>query len=170
MSQYALLIGQVSQDLAELGHLVAQTIKLAQKAQQTGDNDYLGTVALNMHGFYTGAERIFEEIAKQIDGSVPSGSDWHSRLLRQMSAELPEVRPPAISQKTRNALDEYRAFRHVVRNVYTFELRPARIKELVSDLPACYDLLVIDTQAFFDFLLAASPEPSIEGSEPNSPG
>jgi hypothetical protein len=105
---YAPLSGQIRQDLDELEYLVIQTTRLAQKAKATGDDDYLGTVALNFHGFYTGAERIFAGIATEVDKSMPSGSDWHLRLLRQMSAEIRGIRPPVITPKTRNSLDEYR--------------------------------------------------------------
>jgi len=60
-----MLSGQICQDLDELEYLVVQTTRLAQKAKATGDDDYLGTVALNLHGFYTGTERIFEESPKK---------------------------------------------------------------------------------------------------------
>jgi len=51
VSVYAPLSGQICQDLDELEYLVVQTTRLAQKAKATGDDDYLGTVALNLHGF-----------------------------------------------------------------------------------------------------------------------
>ncbi len=152
MSQYISLIGQFRQDLTDLERIVERATTQVQKAQQTGDDNYLDAVALNLHTFYTAAERVFEEIAREIDSFVPSGSDWHRRLLRQMLAEMPEVRPPVITQQTYEILDEYRAFRHVVRNVYTFELRPTRIQELATNLPIGYRQLVSDIQVFCDFL------------------
>lgn len=152
MSVYAPLSGQIRQDLDELEYLVTQTTRLVQKALATGDDDYLGTVALNLHSFYTGAERIFEGIAKEVDKFMPSGSDWHLRLLRQMSAEIRGIRPPIITPETRNNLDEYRGFRHVLRNVYTFNLRPDRIQELANNLPVCYAALNEDLSAFIEFL------------------
>ncbi len=152
MSVYAPLSGQIRQDLDELEYLVAQTTRLAQKFKFTGDDDYLGTIALDLHGFYTGAERIFEGIAKEVDRSMPSGSDWHLRLLRQMSAEIRGIRPPVITAETRNNLDQYRGFRHVLRNVYTFNLRPDRIQELADILPACYAALNGDLSTFIEFL------------------
>ena len=38
-----------------------------------------------LHSFYSGAERIFREIARTVDASMPESVDWHRRLLRQMS-------------------------------------------------------------------------------------
>jgi hypothetical protein len=135
MTRYAILVGQIHQDLHDLERLVEQTLRLLRKAQDTADDDYLGTVALNLHGFYSGTERIFREIARTVDRSMPEGSDWHRRLLRQMSAAISDVRPAIITEQTRFALDEYCAFRHVVRNIYTFDLRPSWVIELAEALP-----------------------------------
>lgn len=120
MAYYAPLMGQIQQELAELDKITQQTSRLLQKVLHTGDEDYLGSLALNLHSFYTATERIFREIVQRIDGQLPEGADWHRRLLRQISAEIPNVRPPVITIKTRDCLDEYCAFRHVVRNMYTF--------------------------------------------------
>lgn len=152
MTSYATLIGQIQQDLTELEYLTQKTAQLLQKVLNTGDEDYLGTVALNLHSFYTGVERIFREIARTLDGSMPEGADWHRRLLRQMSAEIPNLRPPVITLETRDALEEYCAFRHVVRNIYTFNLRLDRIQHLATALPQCYQLLRRDSETFCDFL------------------
>jgi hypothetical protein len=57
-----------------------------------------------------------------------------------------------ITEQTRNALDEYCAFRHVVRNIYTFDLRPNRVKELTEALPNAYQMLLQDAQMFCEFL------------------
>jgi hypothetical protein len=42
-----------------------------------------------------------------------------------MAVEIELVRPAVISKETRNTLDEYRGFRHIVRNVYSFNLSAA---------------------------------------------
>jgi predicted nucleotidyltransferase len=148
MTGHATLIGQIKQNLSELEPMVKQTSRLLNKILDTGDEDYLGTIALNLHSFYTGAERIFRDIAQNIDGGLPEGADWHRRLLRQMSAEIPKIRPPAITLETRTALDEYCSFRHLVRNIYIFNLRLDRIQRLVEELPNCYELLRPDCENF----------------------
>lgn len=144
------LVARLTAELADLERVVKRTEQLMDKARQ--DRDYLDGVALNLHGFYAGVERLFEEIATEIDGSMPTGSDWHRSLLAQMSAEVPSLRSAVITRQTRYCLDEYRGFRHVVRNVYTFNLRPSRLQELVADLPACYTALRQDMAAFCRFL------------------
>jgi predicted nucleotidyltransferase len=148
MTTYAPLIGLIQQNLDELAQLTESAQRLLIKFQQTQDEDYLGTLALDLHGFYSGAERIFREIAQTVDGSVPDQSDWHRRLLRQMAAEIPGIRQPVISQHTRNLMDDYCAFRHVVRNIYTFNLRADRIQPLASVLPDALNSLKRDCEDF----------------------
>jgi len=77
-----------------------------------------------------------------------------------MSAEIPDARPPVIARDTRYCLDEYRGFRHVIRNVYTFNLRPSRVQELATDLPKCFAAVRHDLTRFAVFLrqLADSAE------------
>ena len=48
------------------------------------DMTILGSV---LHSFYNGLENIFEIIAKNIDGSVPTGNKSHQELLHQMASE-----------------------------------------------------------------------------------
>ena len=152
MSRYAVLIGQIEREMGSLKQLVNQTDSLIQKVKATGDVDYLGTIALNLHGFYSGAERIFRDIATDLDDSLPASSDWHRRLLRQMAANIPDMRPAVLNHSTLKSLDELCAFRHVVRNVYSFDLIPERVETLAANLPDAYELLAQDLQQFNQFL------------------
>lgn len=152
MKEPAALAGRIRQALADLERAVSRAEELIGKARRSGDDGYLDGVALNLHGFYSGVERIFEDIARELEGSVPTGPDWHQDLLLQMSAGIDEVRPAVITRETRYCLDEYRGFRHVVRNVYTFNLRPTRLQELTDELRACYRAVVHDLETFAGFL------------------
>lgn len=153
MSRYAVLIGQIERELGSLQQLVSQTEGLMQKVKATGDTDYLGTIALNLHGFYSGAERIFRDIATDLDGSLPSSSDWHRRLLRQMAANVLDIRPAVLNGPTLKALNELCAFRHVVRNIYSFDLVPEKVETLAANLPEVYALLSTDLDEFTQFLV-----------------
>lgn len=149
---YATLAGRIRRSMLDLEHVVVRAASLMDKARASGDDDYLDGVALNLHGFYAGVERIFEDIARTIEKTVPDGAEWHQDLLLQMSAEVASVRPVVISDEARRCLEEYRGFRHVVRNVYTFNLRPARLQELTGGLQDCYQLVTNDLEAFCIFL------------------
>lgn len=152
MTEYKALSGRTRASLQDLEHVIQRIEMLRGKAAKTGDDGYWDAVALNLHSFYVAVERMFEDIARSMDKSLPEGPDWHLELLIQMSAEIPETRPPVIRRETRSCLDEYRGFRHVVRNVYTFNLRPSRLAELVDDLAACLEAVRRDLSGFSAFL------------------
>jgi predicted component of type VI protein secretion system len=118
----------------------------------SGDDLYLDGVALNLHGFYAGLERLFQLIAATIDGDVPQGANWHTLLLEQMTSEVPLMRPAVISADTRHALDEYRGFRHIVRNVYAHRFDPARMQVLMQHLPETLAQVCAELLAFADYL------------------
>ncbi|GJM41876.1 MAG: hypothetical protein DHS20C20_21580 [Ardenticatenaceae bacterium] len=130
MREYIALSSRIQEATGELRTLIERIERLRDKAIQTPDDDHWDGVALNLHGFYTAVEQIFEDIARTIDQNVPDGSQWHRDLLLQMSAELKEVRPAVIRRETRHCLDQFRGFRQVVRNVYSFTLFPTRMSEL----------------------------------------
>lgn len=156
---YNALAARLRENLADLARVVERTDRLMTKAANQHDDDYLDGVALNLHSFYAGVEQLLEVVARQLDGSTPQGPDWHRDLLLQMSGEISGRRPPVISRATRHCLDEYRSFRHIVRNVYTFNLRPTRVRELVGDLAACFAALAKDIEAFCVFLEGEASTP-----------
>jgi len=113
------LAARIRNELPEIEHTLKRATKGVRRAKQTGDDYYLDGVALNLHSFYSGIERIFELIAANVDDMIPKGKNWHQVLLTQMAKEIAEVRPAVISYSVRLDLDEYRGFRHIVRNIYT---------------------------------------------------
>ncbi|MBN2033594.1 MAG: hypothetical protein JW836_09975 [Deltaproteobacteria bacterium] len=151
---YLALAGRITQTLMDIDRIVRRAELLLTKSRSTGDEGYMDGVALNLHNFYTGIESIFEDIARTVDGAVPEGANWHQELLVQMAADLAGSRPPVIRRSTRDSLDEYRAFRHLVRNVYTFNLRPKRLSDLVERIRICFMDLRSDLEEFGRFLQA----------------
>jgi hypothetical protein len=154
--EYAALAARIRASLDDIKRVADRAETLSQRAQKTGDDGFWDGVALNLHGFYAGVEQVFEDIARSLEGGVPTGATWHQALLLQMSAEVASVRPAGITATTRQRLDEYRSFRHIVRNVYTFNLRPARWLELVGGLRACRTQVNADLTAFAAFLDGAT--------------
>ena len=138
-------------DLARVVQRAQQAWPQARKASDV-QRVYLDSVALNLHGFYSGLEGIFELVARHVDRVLPAGDRWHRDLLGQMTGDLPDVRPAVIAQDNGQALDEFRRFRHLVRNVYTINLVPDRIAGLMSALPVLWPKLQAELLAFCDFL------------------
>ena len=71
---------RIQAELMELEIVVERVESGWQRAKTSGDDFYIDSVALNLHGFYSGIERIFERIAEAIDGTVPRGENWPSWL------------------------------------------------------------------------------------------
>jgi len=109
-------------------------------------------VALNLHSFYSGLERLFELIARHVDRTLPAGKTWHRDLLQQMAHEVADVRPAVIGQESALVLDEFRRFRHLVRNVYTMNLVPDKMAGVMSALPGLWPKLRAELLAFAEFL------------------
>jgi hypothetical protein len=61
---------------------------------------YIDSVALNLHGFYSGVERLLELIASQVDEAAPEGGQWHRELLERLSQPIAEVRPAVLQAGT----------------------------------------------------------------------
>lgn len=109
-----------------------------------------------LHDFYTGIEKIFENIAKEIDQRVPMGEEWHSELLHQMTLDIPGLRPPIISAPTEKKLREYLGFRHLFRKRYGFELDWEKIKRLLVRIPQVLSTLKKEIEIFFKTLDSAT--------------
>lgn len=143
---------RILSELVELSSLVSRVEQGWEKASESHDDFYLDSVALNLHGFYSGLEKIFMQIASLIDENVPGGSNWHQELLNKMTMEIPGKRPAVISEDLENRLKMYRGFRHVVRNVYTYQMRSEKIEPLVTNLPTVFTITEREIRAFVDFL------------------
>jgi hypothetical protein len=154
IERYAVVAGRIRQELADIDRVVSRVERAMTAAQQRPqDQDlYLDSAALNLHDFYAGLERIFQQIASTIDRSVPSGHEWHRELLRQMTVTVPQIRPQVLSTESVKMIDEYLRFRHVVRNIYTFDFDPARIEHLTQRLRPAFEQTKIELLAFADFL------------------
>lgn len=101
MSERLALAGRIRASIEDVKTSVSRTLALAEKARRSGDDDYWDGVALNLHSFYSGVEQIFEDIARTIDNGLPSGAEWHTSLLRQMTVEMGKLRPAVIRTGTR---------------------------------------------------------------------
>jgi hypothetical protein len=148
----AVLASRILNEISALRLVVARVESAWRAAATNNDELYYDSVALNIHSFYSGIERIFEKISSAVDGSLPQGINWHQELLNQMAMEIPKVRPAVISEKSRELLEPYRGFRHVVRNVYTYHIVPEKMKPLAKGIRPVFKLLEKELSAFSRFI------------------
>ena len=109
------------------------------------------TIATDLADIYSGIERIFERIAREVDTLMPTGSRWHKNLLAQMAEKRPERRP-VISENTRRELEELLEFRHKVNNIYGKELRYEKTIPHAKSIDALFTNVSQDLNMFTDSL------------------
>lgn len=117
---------------------------------------YKESLALKLHNYYTVCERVFEKIAVDLNGGVPDKYDWHRRLLHSMTLEIKDRRPKVISIETEKMLSEYLGFRHVVRNIYGYELDFERMSHLIDKLSPTNLRFTEEINTFIKFLKTLS--------------
>lgn len=154
IAAYLELATRIQQELTDLEQVVARAERAIVVARRQSENQdlYLDSAALSLHDFYTGLERIFQQIGATVDGNIPGGNDWHRKLLQQMQKEFPELRPPVLSVATATLLDEFLRFRHVLRNIYAFHFDPERIAHLIEQMRPAWASARSELLAFALFL------------------
>ncbi|RMF30687.1 MAG: antitoxin, partial [Chloroflexi bacterium] len=79
-------------EIPNLESAVQRALRAWSSLQERPDEQaYLDSVALNLHSFYSGLERLFELIARHVDGKLPNGATWHRDLLKQMEQDWHNV-------------------------------------------------------------------------------
>ncbi len=120
----ALLRADIEDELAKLERLaeifatVRDKLDLAPAEISVYDR---GAIGYLLHNFYNGCETIFRRIAAFFENDIGQAS-WHADLLRRMTLRVEGYRPAVIDQELYRLLQDFRGFRHVFRNTYTFEL------------------------------------------------
>ena len=154
INRYGVLADRIRHELTLLGEAVQECEHALARTQENpvDRNLYVTAAALHLHDFYNGLERLFVIIASEIDQTVPGGSAWHRELLTQMTIPLTQIRPAVLTPETVRDLDEYLRFRHVVRQVYAFQLDAERVGMLVANVRPVYERVRGELEAFTRFL------------------
>ena len=165
-----LLISRLEEELANIAGLEQElrqkgywpSARAGSKARvpafPPGDTFTLRAIGSVLHDFYVAAENLFQAVARDLDEKVPQGPTWHLALLRQMTLAIPGVRPAVLRKETAEQLDKYRAFQHVFRNVYGFNLNAERLRDLLAELARTVAALRRDVENFIAGLRANLPE------------
>ena len=104
-----------------------------------------------LHSFYNGCENIFHSIARFFENDI-GASSWHRDLLKRMKLEIPGYRPRLIDLETYELLNEFRAFRHVFRHCYSFQLDWARERAIAEKFPLAWKLFSTQVEDFLSVL------------------
>jgi len=143
---------QIEIEIENLERLVKEIILVTDRF--TDKPDFIETRAAGsiIHDFYCGVEKIFKRIAIYINHELPKGDDWHTDLLLQMARPAETIKTVVISEELLEKLKEYLRFRHLFRNIYGFELRWERFKNLSLSAQAVLSELKDNLNGFIDNL------------------
>lgn len=149
------IIIDIENEMDRLRELVKQVKFVQSEINKNPEyaNIFTESLALKLHNFYTGCERIFQIIASEMNGGLPSSYDWHRRLLTRMGTAQ-EERPAILRETTVQRLTEYLSFRHIVRNIYGFELQQQRVAYLVENYYETWQQFQEDINEFLLWLKA----------------
>jgi hypothetical protein len=145
----ALLLGYMTSQLEDLELLIAKI----GAAEPSSDEKavYLGYL---LHNFYCALEDVFQEVAKTFENRIEDPARFHAALLKRMTIDVPQVRPHLVTRQSYKVLSELRAFRHVFRHAYSYDLAPERLQVLKVDLTNSWDDIHQEIKVFQSFLEA----------------
>lgn len=101
--------------------------------------------------YYTGLETLFHRIS-QFFGNGINPEAWHKDLLRNMTLEIEDTRPAAISDATFSLLDEILRFRHFRRYYFDTEYDWDRIEFMEKKYCKAVYAVKEDVEKFIHFL------------------
>jgi hypothetical protein len=104
----------------------------------------LAQTAMSLHHAYGAVESLLVRVALALEGSIPTGGDWHVALLETMALDIQGVRPRVVSQEALVLLRRMLGFRRFFRDAYAVPLDPARLSALREDAAALAPLLAAD--------------------------
>ena len=145
---------EIMEELGNIGRIVS-VIEKRKKEIKKHDAEadvYIDSLVHNIENFYMGIEEILKRIGLFTDEGIPEGPRWHSILIKGMARDIPGVRPPVIQHETRELLDEYRKFRHLVRNIYTFNIIPEKVMKLARGITKVFNAFNKDMNDFLNFM------------------
>ena len=108
-------------------------------------------LAADLAEVYTGFEKIFKRIASEVDKHIPSGNQWHTELLTQMSEHRLD-RPPVVSEITHRRLRELLKYRHKEKNIYGDELIYSNSEKQAKQVGNLFDNISKELDIFIAFL------------------
>ena len=122
--EFELLKADILKELDNIKFLEAEFSKIENMLQLPADQvPYYdrGAIGYILHSFYNGCENIFSSIARFFENDLGPQS-WHRDLLKRMNLEISGIRPKLIDEELYRLFDDFRAFRHRFRHLYSFEL------------------------------------------------
>jgi hypothetical protein len=149
-------IALIQRELTELERNVTICLKRRKRwsefIQLQAEDIIADSIAACLHSAYSGIEKIFKIIAKEIDNHLPDGKRWHRELLELMNSDIPGIRQAVISKETFKHIEELMLFRHAFRNLYVHSIVPNKIIDLCDQLNQLWPDFQSEINQFTQFM------------------
>ena len=147
-----LLEVRLRKELMNLEKLVEELKTITRMRELKVDSVRLRACASILHDFYSGIEKMFINIARETDRTVPLGEGWHRELLEQMTLDIPAIRPAVFGPELTAQLQQYLSFRHRFRNLYGYELEWGKMEELINNMDSTLKRLKDSMESLLEVL------------------
>jgi hypothetical protein len=145
-----LLAADLRDELQKISGIVLELRKHAAMLERAADETPMydrAAIGYFLHNFYNGCENVFRLIARFFENDLGPAT-WHADLLKRMKLSIPGFRPAVIDEELYRLLDDFRAFRHIFRQAYAFELDWDRERLVAAKLPQAANLLTEQVERF----------------------
>ena len=112
----------------------------------------LESLAYQLHNLYCAFEDLMKIVADFFENHIDDSAYYHSALLWRMKTSIEGVRPALLSETSYKLLESLRAFRHVFRHAYSYELDPKKLALVVEDALKLRGLYQRDIDRFLEQL------------------
>ncbi|MEW6095844.1 MAG: hypothetical protein AB1567_04870 [bacterium] len=106
--------------------------RIEDRKQKRGKSG-IESLAYQLHNLYCAFEDLFKIVADTFDNHIQNKTYYYIELLKRMTITIEGIRPALISQENYELLDNLRAFRHLFRHAYSYELDERKIKIVLAD-------------------------------------
>lgn len=113
-------------------------IKVEQRRDGKGAVN-LESLAYQLHNLYCAFEDLFKIVANFFENHIEDKSKYHRELLLRMKISIEGIRPALL-----------RAFRHVFRHAYSYELDQQKVDIIVEDVLKLKDLYEREIDYFLE--------------------
>jgi len=93
----------------------------------------LESLAYQLHNLYCAFEGLFKMVADFFENRIEGRAKYYRELLWRMKILIEGIKPPLLSEESYRLLDSLRAFRHVFRHAYSYELDPKKVALVVEN-------------------------------------
>ena len=110
------------------------------------------SLAYQIHNLYCAYEDLFKIVADFFENQIDESPKYHITLLKRMMINIEGIRPALLSRKSYEILEELRAFRHVFRHAYSYQLDTEKVIKLAEKAVSLKEQFLKDLSNFLNQL------------------